>query len=48
MEAYAGINLHSSNNFIAVIYDRDQRVKGKRVPNRLNTVLSALEPFRES
>ena len=48
METYAGIDLHSSNNFTAVIGDKDQRLYGKRLPNRLDTVLSALEPFKES
>jgi transposase len=48
MKGYAGIDLHSSNNYTAVIDDQDQRVYGKRLPNRLGTVLSALEPFRET
>jgi transposase len=48
MEAYAGIDLHSSNNFIAVIDEADQRLYGKRVPNRLNAVLSALGPFKKT
>lgn len=48
MKGYAGIDLHSSNNYTAVIDDRDQRVYGKRLPNRLGSVLSALEPFRET
>ena len=46
MEAYAGIDLHSSNNFTAVIDEADQRLYGKRLPNRLNAVLSALSPFK--
>jgi len=48
METYAGIDLHSSNNFTAVIGDQDQRLYGKRLPNRLDTVLAALEPFKDS
>ncbi len=48
MEAYAGIDLHSSNNYTAVIDDQDQRLYGKRLPNRLNAVLSALRPFKEN
>ncbi len=46
MEAYAGIDLHSSNNYIAVIDDHDKRLYGKRQPNRLDVVLSALDPFK--
>jgi hypothetical protein len=48
MEAYAGIDLHASTNFTAVIGDHDQRLYGKRLPNRLNAVLAALEPFKET
>jgi len=48
MEAYAGIDLHSSNNYTAVIDAEDQRLYGKRLPNRLDAVLLALDPFRES
>jgi transposase len=47
MEAYAGIDLHSSNSFTAVINDHNQRLYGKRLPNRLETIVSALEPFKE-
>ena len=48
MKTYAGIDLHSSNNFTAVIGNQDQRLYGKRLPNRLDTVLAALEPFKET
>jgi transposase len=47
MEAYAGIDLHSSNSFTAVINDHNQRLYGKRLPNRLETIVSALNPFKE-
>ena len=48
MEAYAGIDLHSSNNYTAIIDEQDRRLFGKRLPNELDAVLSALNPFRES
>jgi transposase len=48
METYAGIDLHSSNNFIGVINDKDKRLYGKRHANRLTDVLTALDPFKES
>ena len=48
MEAYAGIDLHSSTNFTAVLGDHDQRLFGKRLPNRMEAVLSALESFKEN
>jgi len=47
MKAYAGIDLHSSNNFTAVIDDQDQRLFGRRLPNTMDAVVSALHPFRE-
>jgi hypothetical protein len=46
MKAYAGIDLHSSNNYIGIINEQDQRIFGKRIPNDLDNVLTALEPFR--
>jgi transposase len=48
METYAGIDLHSSNNFIGVIDSTDKRLYGKRHSNRLEDVLKALEPFKQS
>ncbi|MFC1825327.1 transposase [Thermodesulfobacteriota bacterium] len=48
MESYAGIDLHSSNNYMAVIDGEDRRIYGKRLPNKMDTVISALEPFKES
>ena len=47
MEAYAGIDLHASNNYTAVIDDHDKRLYGKGQPNRLDIILSALDPFKE-
>jgi transposase len=47
MKAYAGIDLHSSNNYLGIIDAHDKRLYGKRLPNKLNHVLTALEPFRD-
>ena len=47
METYAGIDLHSSNSYIGIINEQDQRLYGKRLPNELNRVLMALKPFRD-
>jgi len=35
MKAYAGIDLHSTNNYIGIINDKDQRLFKKRLPNVL-------------
>jgi len=47
MEAYAGIDLHSSNSYIGIIDEQNQRQFGKRLPNSLSQILVALEPYRE-
>ena len=47
MQAYAGIDLHSSNNYIGVIDEQDKRLYSKRVPNSMNQILVALEPFKK-
>ncbi len=48
MKAYAGIDLHSSNNFVGILDEQDRRLFSKRLPNDLEVVLSSLEPFRQS
>jgi transposase len=48
MKVYAGIDLHSSNNYIGIINEEDQRLYQKRLPNQLEYILHALEPFKES
>ena len=47
METYAGIDLHSSNNYIGIINEQDQKLYGKRIPNDSDRVLMALEPFKK-
>ena len=48
MEVYAGIDLHSSNNYIEIIDEEDKRLYRKRLPNQLVYILQALKPFKES
>jgi transposase len=48
MQTYAGIDLHSSNNFVGVINDKDKILYGKRHANRLEDVLRALDAFKDS
>jgi len=47
MEAYAGIDLHSTNSYIGIIDEQDQRHFAKRLPNSISQILVALEPFKE-
>ena len=46
MKTYAGIDLHSSNNYIGVINTKDKRLYGKRHDNRIEDVLKVLGKFK--
>jgi|GEM_PF-688536 len=48
MQLYAGIDLHSSNNYLGIINDDDKRVSGKRLPNSIEAIRLSLEPFRRN
>lgn len=48
MKAYAGIDLHSSNNFIGIIDETDKRLYSKRHENRVDVVLKVLRPFKRN
>jgi transposase len=48
MELYAGIDLHSNNNFIGICDENDDRVYGKRHNNRLEEILKVLNPYKET
>ena len=47
MQAYAGIDLHSTNNYIGIIDQQDQRIFQKRLPNSISQILMALKPFKK-
>jgi len=48
MQTYAGIDLHSSNNYIGVINSKDKRLYGKRHDNNIKQVVGALSPFQKT
>ena len=48
MATYAGIDLHSSNNYIGVINSKDKRLYGKRHDNNIKDVVKAFRPFRKT
>jgi len=48
MATYAGIDLHSSNNYIGVITSKDKRVYGRRHENNLKHIIKALAPFKKT
>ena len=47
MQTYAGIDLHSSNCYLAVIDEQQRRLYSKRLPNSLDHILTALHPFKD-
>jgi len=46
VQLYAGIDLHSTNNYLGVIDEQDRRVFKQKLPNTLRSILSSLEPFK--
>ena len=48
MKTYAGIDLHSSNNYIVVIDENDKRLFEKRLPNTLEEILLVFEKFKKT
>ncbi len=47
MSLYCGMDLHSTNTYVVVIDEQDQSVFDKRLPNQLDIIQRALEPFQE-
>lgn len=47
MPLYCGIDLHSNNNYMAVLDEKLNPVHQHRYRNEMPTVLEALEPFRD-
>ena len=47
MKVYAGIDLHSTNNYLGIIDGSDRKLFNKRLPNCKDTILAALKPFRK-
>ena len=46
MKFYAGIDLHSNNNYIGAIDGKGRIVFQKKNPNDLETILNSFEPFK--
>jgi len=47
MKLYAGIDLHSSNNFLGIIDEEGKQLYSRRLKNNLGEVLHELLPYRE-
>ena len=48
MKTYAGIDLHSRNNYIGIIDGKDRRLYSKRHDNRIEDILKVLGQFKAS
>jgi transposase len=46
MPLYAALDLHSNNNFLAVINNEGKRIDHKKLPNDAKLILEALRPHR--
>jgi transposase len=47
MTSYAGIDLHSSNCYLAVIDEQQRRLFSKRLPNSMDHILASLQPYKD-
>ncbi len=47
MKAYAGIDLHSTNNFIGIMDEEGHRLFSKRLVNDPDRVIEALNPYKK-
>ena len=47
MSLYCGIDLHSSNSYVALLDENDKPVIEKRLPNDLDRIMLTLAPYRE-
>jgi transposase len=48
MVSFAGIDLHSNNNYIGIIDETGKRLFKKKIDNDLDLILRTLEPFRNA
>ena len=48
MKLYGGIDLHSNNNVIALVDEKDEVVYQRRLGNDLSYILSRLAPYKET
>jgi len=46
-QLYVGIDLHSNNNYLAIIDEQDKRIYKHRWPNKPDIILAELEPFKK-
>ncbi|HYN20096.1 MAG TPA: transposase [Thermoanaerobaculia bacterium] len=47
MKLYCGIDLHSTNSYLALLDDDRHMVLSRKLPNRLEAILGCLQPYRQ-
>ena len=47
MEVYAGLDLHATNTYVAMIYQENKVLYKQRHRNEVPSILSAIEPFKK-
>ncbi len=47
MKLYAAFDLHSSNNYLAVIDEKGKRLVSKKLENEPSQIVTALAPYRK-
>jgi hypothetical protein len=47
MKLYAGIDLHSTNNYVGILDEQDRRVFKKKLANDMPSILYCLAPFKK-
>ncbi|MFA5824303.1 MAG: IS110 family transposase [Thermodesulfovibrionales bacterium] len=47
MNLYCGVDLHGDNGYYGIVDEDNRRIFRKRLPNKLDTVLRELEPYRK-
>jgi len=47
MKLYSGIDLHSSNSYLAIVDESGKRIFKEKLPNDMATISRALEPYRD-
>ncbi len=47
MELYAGVDLHSNNNYVGIMDKEGKRVYKKKLPNDISVITSGFQPYRD-
>jgi transposase len=48
MKLYSGIDLHSSNSYLAIVDETGKRIFKEKAPNDIRAIVHSFEPFRDN